>query len=265
MVQGQIKGLNYSGELLDSINEYSVHFKQLGLSADQMFAVFVNSASNGAFNLDKVGDAVKELGIRVKEGNKDSVLAFQELGLNSNEMIKKFNAGGEEAQEAFFKIFKALREVDDQTKLNSIGTALMGTMFEDLGKDAVLALGDINTGFDMANNSSEQARLANISLKDSLEMISRTIDTTLISSLKETFEPILAKIAPKIQEIAVNVSEWMEKNNGLATVLMTIIGVIGSVLVVGGTLITTIGTMTIMWGAISAVVAGASISFLLNS
>ena len=90
-----------------------------------MFNVFIDGAKTGAFNLDKVGDAVKELGIRIKEGNDDTIAAFEKLGLSSDEMIQKFNNGGADAQEALYKIFEALKTVDDQTELNTIGTALI--------------------------------------------------------------------------------------------------------------------------------------------
>lgn len=55
--------------MIDSINEYSVQFKKLGLDAEDMFSIFANGAQNGAFNLDKVGDAVKEFSIRAIDGS----------------------------------------------------------------------------------------------------------------------------------------------------------------------------------------------------
>lgn len=55
MAQGVQKGLDYSGELIDNINEYSVQFAKVGLSAEDMFQIFQNGAENGAWNLDKVG------------------------------------------------------------------------------------------------------------------------------------------------------------------------------------------------------------------
>ena len=64
---GAQNGLDYSGELLDSISEYSVQFAKVGLDADDMFKVFQKGAESGAFNLDKVGDAVKEFSIRAIE------------------------------------------------------------------------------------------------------------------------------------------------------------------------------------------------------
>lgn len=52
---GAQNGLDYSGEMIDSINEYSVQFSKLGFSADDMFNIFQQGADSGAWNLDKVG------------------------------------------------------------------------------------------------------------------------------------------------------------------------------------------------------------------
>ena len=59
IAQGAQDGLDYSDELIDSINEYSVQFKKVGLDADDMVVIFAEGAKAGAWNLDKVGDAVK--------------------------------------------------------------------------------------------------------------------------------------------------------------------------------------------------------------
>ena len=40
MAQGAQNGLDFSGELVDNINEYSVQFGKLGLSAEDMFNIF---------------------------------------------------------------------------------------------------------------------------------------------------------------------------------------------------------------------------------
>ena len=66
---GAQNGLDFSGELLDSISEYSVQFAKVGLDADDMFKIMEKGAETGAFNLDKVGDAIKEMSIRVVDGS----------------------------------------------------------------------------------------------------------------------------------------------------------------------------------------------------
>lgn len=190
MVQGEQQGLDYSGELIDNINEYSVHFAQLGLSAEDMFNVFIDGAGAGAFNLDKIGDAVKELGIRVKEGSANE--ALQELGFNADDVVNKFNKGGESAKEAFYGIFEALSKVDDQTKLNTLGTALMGTMYEDLGKDAILELGQMSDCFNRTVDSADQMnKIQYNSFGNAVEGIKRQVETNILIPLGENILPVL--------------------------------------------------------------------------
>lgn len=67
---GAQNGLDYSGELLDSINEYSVQFAKMGLYGEDMFAIFQKGADSGAFNLDKVGETgLLEFVIGDSDGN----------------------------------------------------------------------------------------------------------------------------------------------------------------------------------------------------
>lgn len=194
MVQGQQQGLNFSDELIDSINEYSVHFSQIGLDAEDMFNIFADGAKSGAFNLDKVGDAVKELGIKVKEGSAND--ALKKLGLNADDIAKKFNKGGEEGKKAFYEIFKALGKVDDQTKLNNIGTELMGTMFEDLGKEAVLALGGMGDEFNKTIDSARQMNeIKYDSFSEAITGIKRQVETNILLPMGEMILPTLNNFA----------------------------------------------------------------------
>ncbi|MGG4447635.1 phage tail tape measure protein [Brevibacillus porteri] len=56
LAQGAQNGLDKSGELLDTANEYSGYFSKLGFSANDMFNIFSAGLEAGAFNLDKVGE-----------------------------------------------------------------------------------------------------------------------------------------------------------------------------------------------------------------
>lgn len=97
-------GANYSGELLDTLQEYSPKFQQLGLDAEGAMAYLIQGAENGAFNLDKVGDAMKEFSIRVVDGSEDTASAFQELGLAGQDMSEDIEKAREKAQSYSEKI-----------------------------------------------------------------------------------------------------------------------------------------------------------------
>ena len=100
IAQGAQNGLDKNGDLLDSINEYSVHYKQLNFTAEEFFNSMINGAESGTFSVDKLGDAVKEFGIRVKDTADSTTEGFELIGLDANKMRKEFAKGGEAASKA---------------------------------------------------------------------------------------------------------------------------------------------------------------------
>lgn len=202
---GAQNGLDYSGELLDSISEYSVQFGKLGLSADDMFSIFQKGAESGAFNLDKVGDAVKEFSIRAIDGSETTKAGFEALGLNADETAKKFAAGGDTAKEAFKEVVKGLSEMEDPLEQNTAGVNLFGTMWEDLGPEAVAALAEISDGaYDTADAMGQIKEVKYDDLGSMLEGLKRSLELLLIP-LGEQMIPILTEliesILPVIQEM----------------------------------------------------------------
>lgn len=234
IARGAQNGLDYSGELLDNISEYSVQFKKMGLSASDMFTIFSNGAENGAWNLDKIGDSVKEMAIRVIDGSDTSKQGFEALGFEAGSMAEKFAAGGVSARVAFQEVIAALAEMNDPIAQNTAGINLMGTMWEDMGAEAILALGDISdSAFDCAGAMDAIKDVNYNSLSNSLENVQRQIDL-LIQPIGESLIPVLdeaadsvAEIAQKgdLKEIAVNVGSFI---SGTLTLLLKNINLIAA-------------------------------------
>lgn len=180
---GAQNGLDYSGELIDSISEYSVQFAKVGLDADDMFSIFQKGAENGAWNLDKVGDAVKEFSIRAIDGSKTTAEGFSAIGLNADEMSQKFGQGGETAKQAFSETISALSAMENPIAKDAAGVALFGTMWEDLGADTVASLAEIqdrvyDTG--EALNSIEEIKYDDIG--SALEGLKRSVGSFTIDA-----------------------------------------------------------------------------------
>lgn len=206
IARGAQNGLDYSGELLDNISEYSVQFKKMGLSASDMFTIFENGAQNGAWNLDKIGDSVKELAIRVIDGSDTSKQGFEALNFNADDMAKKFAEGGDAARAAFQEVITALAAMDDPVAQNTAGINLMGTMWEDMGAQAVLALGDISDSAYDCSGALDGIKDVNYgSLSDSIDSVKRQIDLLI--------EPIGEKLIPLIDEAADAVSEAADQGD----------------------------------------------------
>lgn len=208
---GAQNGLDYSGELIDSISEYSTQFAKVGLDADDMFKIFEKGAESGAWNLDKVGDAVKEFSIRAIDGSDSTAAGFTAIGLNADEMAAKFGKGGETAKKAFNDTLKALSSVEDPLEKDAAGVALFGTMWEDLGPEAVEALADIEDGAYDTGDALEGIKEVKYDdlgsmfegLKRSVEMLVLPLGEMLIPVLSELIEevlPVLQEILPPLLE-----------------------------------------------------------------
>jgi len=201
IASGAQNGLDYSGELLDSISEYSVQFDKMGLGAEDMFAIFQKGAESGAFNLDKVGDAVKEMSIRVVDGSDTTKQGFELLGLNADEMAQKFAAGGDTAKEAFNETLDALAAMEDPIAQNTTGVDLMGTMWEDLGPEAVTALAEIEEGAYTTSDAMNQIKDVKYDdLGSMFEELKRNVEVLLIP-LGEALLPVLSTLIDSVLPI----------------------------------------------------------------
>lgn len=197
---GAQNGLDYSGELLDSISEYSVQFKKQGMSADQMFRIMEAGANAGAWNLDKIGDAVKENAIRAIDLSDSSVGAFQKIGLDAEKIGAKFAAGGSTANEAFTQTIKKIGELKDPLEQDAVGVALFGTMWEDLSKEAVLAMGNVSKAAYGTGQEMKQLQKAKYNnLQDAFQGIGRVIEVTTLPYAQKLAN-YLAKQQPKIEK-----------------------------------------------------------------
>ena len=217
--QGAQQGLDKNGDLLDSINEYSVHFKQAGFEASDMFNVFKSGAENGAFSIDKIGDAVKEMGIRLKDGTANEALT--QMGLDANKITEAFAKGGDEANTAFIEIAKGLNNIQDPLTQNQIGVQLFGTMWEDLGADAVTAMtlyGDqFNETIDTMNQVKE---IKYDNLSDMFEALKRNVEM-LVLPLGNSLMPILEQVIGLLNDNMPAIQGLIEQITPIITDLFT--------------------------------------------
>ncbi len=201
IAQGAQKGLDFSGELLDNINEYSVQFNKLGLDAEDMFNIFESGSKAGAFNLDKIGDAVKEFSIRAIDGSNTTIEGFTKLGLNADIMAKKFANGGDTAKEAFYQVIQKISEMDNKVDQSIVGVDLFGTMWEDLGPEVVTQLGSIRDSYDLTADTMNQInQIKYDDLGSAIQGIGRQIQTNLLLPIGDKLLPVFNNLANKMQE-----------------------------------------------------------------
>ena len=211
IVQGAQKGLNQNDDLLDTINEYSVQFRNAGYSADDMFNMLANGAETGTWSIDKLGDAVKEFNIRMSDGTANEYL--EQLGLNTEEVIAQFNKGGLEAQAAIGDIMEALQECDDATLQYQAGVGLFGTMWEDLGVDTVASLMDTQGAIQSTSDAMAQLDSAAYdTLESSLSQLGRTIKSEVVQPVAEELTPAMKEAVDYVNANVAPAVDWVSSH-----------------------------------------------------
>lgn len=244
IAQGAQNGLDYSGELIDNINEYSVQFEKVGMSAEDMFNIFASGAKNGAFNLDKIGDAVKELSIRVIDGSDTTKEGFKAAGLSAEKMAKEFGKGGESAKKAFKQTITALKEIEDPLERNTAGINLFGTMWEDLGETVVLSMADAEESISKTNDTMEKLQKQKYDdLKSEFASIGRAINTDVVMPLGETLIPITKETVAKIKELVDGFAGLSPEMQRLIIDIGLVAASIGPLLIVAGQIATGLGAV----------------------
>lgn len=197
------------GELIDTIEEYSSSFAELGLTGPQALASISAAVEAGARNTDVAADALKEFSIRAIDGSDTTAAAYEALGFSAEEMAQQIAQGGPAAAEATSQIIQALSGVTDQVDQEAIGVALFGTKFEDLGADVIAAM-------DPAANSlglfeGEAARVGE-TLNDNLstrvealkrqgfQALARIAEATVIPMLESLFE-LVGPLGPVFDDL----------------------------------------------------------------
>ena len=226
IVQGAQKGLNQNDDLLDTINEYSVQFKNAGYSADDMFNMLANGVESGTWSVDKLGDAVKEFNIRMSDGSAKE--AVEALGFSWEKVSEDWSKGGDSAKEVFNMLVNELDGLETTTEGYNIGVGLLGTMYEDLGQEAVLALSNTEGAINSASDAMAQMDSAAYdTLESSLSQLGRTVKAEVVQPIAEKLTPAIKDSVNFVNERVGPAVEWLLSHLPEVGIIL---GTIGSVI-----------------------------------
>ncbi|MEV1054639.1 phage tail tape measure protein [Streptomyces sp. NPDC049887] len=139
ITRGLQSGADKGGDFLDTLNEYGTQFRKAGLDGSTAIGLLNQAIRGGARDADVAADAIKEFSIRAVDGSKGTADGFKALGLNADDMAKRFGKGGATANATLDLTLDRLRGIKDPVKQSQVAVALFGTQAEDLGK-ALLAM-----------------------------------------------------------------------------------------------------------------------------
>ena len=169
------RGLDKSGDFLESIGEYSNLFSDADFSAAEFFSTMESGQEGGMLGTDKVADAIKEFQVRITDGSKEVVAGIEALGLDVATVYESLSSGDATMKDIFDDVVVALGAMEDPIEKNRAAVALFGTQAEDLGPSFTEG---INTGLvsleDM-RGSAEQLAVQYDEMGSSLGGVWRTI------------------------------------------------------------------------------------------
>ncbi len=180
-------------EQLDLLNEYGDQINQVGLTGEEAFGLISGAAST--FEADKILDTFKELAIRGQDMSSTSVAALEQLGLNAETVARAFGTGGEAAAAARDDILRAMNAIEDPIERNTIGVALMGTAFEDLGAQP---LNKLISDLEVSGDAAETLADRSLSLRDRFGAFARRGQNAL-ADLAVAFLPVVEDALPSIE------------------------------------------------------------------
>ncbi|MFM9602675.1 phage tail tape measure protein [Streptomyces turgidiscabies] len=195
---------NKADDFLDTLNEYSVQFKRVGLDGQTSIGLINQAIGAGARDSDQVADAIGqfgELALGQSKGVKD---AFKSIGVDSDVIAAKLKKGGKSGQEALQMTTDALRGTKDETTRLNAATALFGDPGTVMG-DALLALDPAGAAASSGMNKASGAadKLGN-SVRDNaatqVEQFKRRAMQGLVDFLGTKAIPALTKAFNFVQE-----------------------------------------------------------------
>lgn len=202
LVRGFQQGVDKSGDLLDTLNEYPTQFRQLGLSAADATGILSQGLKAGARDSDVVGDALKEFVLLAQAGTDETKAAFDAIGISAADIAAKLAAGGPAAKEGLDQVFDRFRALPPTADKAAIAMGLFGSKSEDLqaalnGIDpssAAGALGEISGAADQMN------AIVGDNTASAFESFKRTLETKL-AGVATAFGPVL-DVAPALGGLA---------------------------------------------------------------
>lgn len=213
---GQV-GLDKTHELGDNISEYAGKFSQAGYSAEEYFQLLENGLEGGAYNLDKVNDAINEVTTRLADGTiEDNLKSFSKETQNT---FKSWQNGKATQKEVIDSIVKDIKNATNEQDKMTLSATAFGTMGEDANTKFIESLSSVGDTFNDVNGTMDK-------VKDNAGKGLGAQFQSLIRNTQMLIEPLGKALLPIL--------------NSLVSILGTIMKVASPLFEVIGDIITTV-------------------------
>lgn len=153
IVAGTENGLDKTDELGDNLSEYAGKFAQAGYSASEYFQLLNNGLDGGAYNLDKVNDAINEVTTRLADGTIEE--AIGSYSTETQGLFKAWQDGGATQKQVIDSIVKDIAGCQSQQESLNMAATAFGTMAEDGNLKFIESLTSVGSAYDNVSGSAQ--------------------------------------------------------------------------------------------------------------
>ncbi|MCB6415036.1 phage tail tape measure protein [Faecalimonas umbilicata] len=245
IVKGTQNGLDKTNELGDNLSEYAGKFAQAGYSASEYFQLLDNGLKNGAYNLDKVNDAINEVTTRLVDGTiGDSIGSFS---TKTQELFTSWQNGGATQKEVIDSIVADIGSCTNQQEALNLAALAFGTMAEDGNLKFITSLTSVGNTYDSVSGSAQNMFDQTTTPMQEMESNTRKLQQALVP-LGEKMAELANAILPPLVAVITTIGGWFEKLPGP---VQNFVIILGALLVAFTTLTPVIAAMSVAVGALN--------------
>lgn len=257
IVKGTQNGLDKTNELGDNLSEYAGKFSQAGYSASEYFQLLDNGLKNGAYNLDKVNDAINEVTTRLVDGTiGESIGSFS---TKTQELFTSWQNGGATQKEVIDSIVADIGNCTNQQEALNMAALAFGTMAEDGNLKFITSLTSVGSTYDSVAGSAQGMFDATTTPMQEMESNTRKLQQSLVP-LGEKLMELVNTIIPPLVAMITTISGWFEKLPGpvqnFVIILGALIAVFTALVPVIAAVAVSVGVLNISLLPIIGIIAG---------
>lgn len=208
IVKGTQNGLDKTNELGDNLAEYSGKFAQAGYSAEEYFQILKNGLEGGAYNLDKVNDAINEVTTRLVDGTVEGALDI--YSKKTQDVFKAWKDGKATQKDVINSIVNDIAGCQNQQEQLNMAATAFGTMAEDGSSKFITSLTTVGDTFNDVNGSAQNMFDNSTTDSQTLESNMRKLQDALIP-LGDMLTQLANEVLPPIVKAVKAFAEWFAK------------------------------------------------------
>lgn len=245
IVRGTQNGLDKTNELGDNLSEYAGKFEQAGYSASEYFQLLQNGLQGGAYNLDKVNDAINEVTTRLADGTiGDSIDLYSQ---KTQSLFLAWQNGEATQKQVIDSIVADIGSCTSQQEALNMAAQAFGTMAEDGNLKFITSLTSVGETYDSVAGSAQNLFSQTQTPMQEMEANTRKLQQALVP-LGEKIVELANMVLPPLVAIITAVSEVFGM---LPEPVQNFVIILGALLVAFTALTPVIAALAVSFGALN--------------